>query len=32
MSIIQVQIPDSLHRSLYDLADRDGISRVFNNI
>jgi hypothetical protein len=26
MSIIQVQIPDSLHQSLSDLADRDGIS------
>jgi hypothetical protein len=26
MSIIQVQIPDSLHKSLSDLADRDGIS------
>jgi hypothetical protein len=26
MSIVQVQIPDSLHKSLSDLADRDGIS------
>jgi hypothetical protein len=26
MSIVQVQIPDSLHKSLYDLASRDGIS------
>jgi hypothetical protein len=26
MSIVQVQIPDSLQKSLYDLADRDGIS------
>jgi len=26
MSIVQVQIPDSLHKSLYDLAGRDGIS------
>ena len=26
MSIVQVQIPDSLHQSLSDLADRDGIS------
>jgi hypothetical protein len=26
MSIIQVQIPDSLHQSLSDLASRDGIS------
>ena len=26
MSIVQVQIPDSLHKSLYDLAIRDGIS------
>ncbi len=26
MSIVQVQIPDSLKKSLSDLADRDGIS------
>jgi hypothetical protein len=26
MSIVQVQIPDSLHKSLSDLADRNGIS------
>jgi hypothetical protein len=26
MSIIQVQIPDSLQKSLYELASRDGIS------
>jgi hypothetical protein len=26
MRIVQVQIPDSLHKSLYDLASRDGIS------
>lgn len=26
MSIVQVQIPDSLQKSLCDLADRDGIS------
>lgn len=26
MSIIQVQIPDSLQKSLSDLAERDGIS------
>jgi len=26
MSTIQVQIPDSLQKSLYDLAGRDGIS------
>jgi hypothetical protein len=26
MSIVQVQIPDSLHQSLFDLASRDGIS------
>ena len=26
MSIVQIQIPDSLHKSLYDLAGRDGIS------
>lgn len=26
MSIVQVQIPDSLHKSLADLASRDGIS------
>lgn len=26
MSIVQVQIPDSLQKSLYDLAGRDGIS------
>ncbi len=26
MSIVQVQIPDSLHKSLHDLAGRDGIS------
>jgi hypothetical protein len=26
MSIVQVQIPDSLYESLSDLADRDGIS------
>jgi len=26
MSIVQVQIPDSLHKSLSDLASRDGIS------
>ena len=26
MSIVQVQIPDSLYKSLSDLADRDGIS------
>ncbi len=26
MSIVQVQIPDSLHKSLSDLAVRDGIS------
>jgi hypothetical protein len=26
MSIVQVQIPDSLQKSLYDLASRDGIS------
>jgi hypothetical protein len=26
MSIVQVQIPDSLHKSLSDLAGRDGIS------
>jgi hypothetical protein len=26
MSIVQVQIPDSLHQSLSDLAGRDGIS------
>jgi hypothetical protein len=26
MSIVQVQIPDSLQKSLSDLADRDGIS------
>lgn len=26
MSIVQVQIPDSLHKSLSDLATRDGIS------
>jgi hypothetical protein len=26
MSIVQVQIPDSLHQSLSDLASRDGIS------
>ena len=26
MSIVQVQIPDSLHKSLADLAGRDGIS------
>jgi hypothetical protein len=26
MSIVQVQIPDSLQKSLYDLAERDGIS------
>ncbi|MFN9241361.1 MAG: toxin-antitoxin system HicB family antitoxin, partial [Pseudanabaena sp.] len=26
MSIVQVQIPDSLHKSLSELASRDGIS------
>ncbi len=26
MSIVQIQIPDSLQKSLYDLASRDGIS------
>ena len=26
MSIVQIQIPDSLQKSLYDLAGRDGIS------
>jgi hypothetical protein len=26
MSVVQVQIPDSLHKSLSDLASRDGIS------
>ena len=26
MSIVQIQIPDSLQQSLYDLAGRDGIS------
>jgi len=26
MSTVQVQIPDSLQKSLYDLASRDGIS------
>jgi hypothetical protein len=26
MSIVKVQIPDSLHKSLSDLANRDGIS------
>ncbi len=26
MSTIQIQIPDSLQKSLYDLASRDGIS------
>jgi hypothetical protein len=26
MSIVQVQIPDSLHKSLSDLAGRDGVS------
>lgn len=26
MSTLQIQIPDSLQKSLYDLADRDGIS------
>ena len=26
MSIVQVQIPDSLQKSLYELAGRDGIS------
>ncbi len=26
MSIVQVQIPDSLQKSLYDLASRNGIS------
>lgn len=26
MSIVQVQIPDSLHQSLSDLARRDGVS------
>jgi hypothetical protein len=26
MSIVQVEIPDSLHQSLYDLARRDGVS------
>ena len=26
MSIVHVHIPDSLHKSLYDLANRDGIS------
>jgi hypothetical protein len=26
MSIVQVQIPDSLHKSMSDLAGRDGIS------
>jgi hypothetical protein len=26
MSIVQVQIPDSLHKSLSDFAGRDGIS------
>ena len=26
MSIVQIQIPDSLHQSLHDLASRDGIS------
>jgi hypothetical protein len=26
MSLVQIQIPDSLHQSLHDLADRDGIS------
>ncbi len=26
MSIVQVQIPESLHQSLYDLASRDGVS------
>jgi hypothetical protein len=26
MSIVQVQIPDSLHKSLSDLVNRDGIS------
>jgi hypothetical protein len=26
MSIVQIQIPDSLHKSLSDLAERDGIS------
>jgi len=26
MSIVQVQIPDSLQKSLYDLASREGIS------
>jgi predicted HicB family RNase H-like nuclease len=26
MSIVQVKIPDSLHKSLHDLAGRDGIS------
>jgi hypothetical protein len=26
MSIVQIQIPDSLQKSLHDLASRDGIS------
>jgi predicted HicB family RNase H-like nuclease len=26
MTIVHVQIPDSLHKSLFDLANRDGIS------
>lgn len=26
MSIVQIQIPDSLQKSLYELASRDGIS------
>jgi hypothetical protein len=26
MNIVQIQIPDSLHKSLSELADRDGIS------
>ena len=26
MSIVQIQIPDSLHQSLHDVASRDGIS------
>jgi hypothetical protein len=26
MSVVKIQIPDSLHKSLHDLASRDGIS------
>lgn len=26
MSIVQIEIPDSLHKSLHELASRDGVS------